>query len=117
MHLRKRVALGACAAFALPLVSVAGVACDTPPPTYSVQSTILQLIPDTPAVSSAGGDVVVVVELSGDVDASASSTMTVVQAFGASLTPLPGGSLCAPPDAGAIPGAQGPSQVAAARRS
>lgn len=76
------------------------LACDTAPPTYAVQSTILRLIPDVPVISSNGGAVVVVLELSRAVDASAADFTTIVQAFGGSLSPLPGATLCATAEGG-----------------
>ncbi|MGH7435118.1 MAG: hypothetical protein ACRENE_05550, partial [Polyangiaceae bacterium] len=90
-------------------------ACDTPAPTDAVQSTTVRLIPDVPAISSQGGDVVVVVQLATTDDVSSHFT-TVVQAYGGSLTPLPGGVLCPVPsaDAGLALGVQGPELSAAA---
>jgi hypothetical protein len=90
--------------------SLAWCACgDTPVPSYGVQSTVLRLIPDTPAISAAGGEVLVVLELNRDVDSTAGAFTTVVQSFGGSLTPLPGSTLCPAPDAGAVPDAASPA--------
>jgi hypothetical protein len=77
-------------------------ACDTPVPTYAVQSATVRLIPDTPTIPSSGGDAFVVPEFAQAADAGAVKFIAVVQTFGATLSPLAGETLCLAPDAGAI---------------
>jgi hypothetical protein len=48
-------------------LAVALASCDEPPPDYLVQNIILRLIPDTTNVGPAGGNIFVLIELSGKI--------------------------------------------------
>lgn len=69
--------------------------CETPPPSYVVQTPTLRLIAEKGTLSPSGESVFVVAELS-EADAGTSSRTLYVQAAGAQSLALPGPSHCAP---------------------
>lgn len=83
--------------FAIALVGVSlscllSGACDSKPPDYLVQNDVLRLVPESSTVSSDGGPLYVLLELT-RTDANAKS-IVVAESKGAILSPLPGQGIC-----------------------